>query len=256
MQLTRRQRGFTLTELAVVMTIVALLLASGMMTLSAQIDTRNNEEATRRLNAAVDAIIGFAINNRRLPCPASAGTAGDEDPVGGGSCAVWAAGGGHGGFLPARAIGLQPVDPSGYALDPWGNRIRYAIANSITGCTGTSTAPHFTSAANLKANGVSCRPNDLDVCQSSTGVSATSCNTATRVVSASTVAFVVYSTGKNGAITTSYGPDETANTDGDRVFVTRTPGTSQTGGGSFDDLMVIVPAGVVYSKLIAAGVLP
>lgn len=256
MQLTRAQGGFTLTELAVVMAIVALLLASAMMTLSAQTDLRNNEEAMRRLNAAVDAIIGFAINNRRLPCPASAGTTGDEDPGGGGNCAVWSVGGGHGGFLPARTIGVQPVDASGYAVDPWGNRIRYAIADLVTGCTGAPAAPHFTSAANLKANGVSCRPNDLDVCQSSSGITATSCNTAPRAVTSSTVAFIVYSTGKNGAVAAGQGPDELANTNGDRVFVTRTPGTPDTIGGSYDDLVLVVPAGVLYAKLLAAGVLP
>lgn len=256
MRLIRAQGGFTLTELAVVMAIVGLLIASAMMTLSAQTDLRTNEEATRRLNAAVDAIIGFAINNRRLPCPASAGTTGDEDPGGGGNCAVWSAGGGHGGFLPARAIGVQPVDASGYAVDPWGNRIRYAVANLVTGCTGTSATPHFTSAANLKANGVSCRPNDLDVCQSSAGITATSCNTAPRAVTSSTIAFIVYSTGKNGAIAASHGPDELANLDGDRVFVTRTPGSAETLGGSYDDLVVIVPAGVLYSRLLSAGVLP
>lgn len=252
MQLGARLRGFTLTEMAVVLMIVALLVASGMMTLSAQTEARNNDEAMRRINASVDAIIGFAITNRRLPCPASAATTGDEDPVSGtGSCTTW-----YGGFVPAKTIGVQPVDPQGYAVDPWGNRLRYVVANLITGCTGTSTTPHFTSAANLKANGVSCRPNDLDVCQSSVGITATSCNTATRVVSSSTVAFIVFSTGKNGGVAASYGPDEAANTDGDRVFVNRIFGTNETGGGAYDDLMVVVPAGVLYSKLIAAGVLP
>ena len=252
MQLVARLRGFTLTEMAVVLMIVALLVAGGMMTLSAQTEVRNNEEAMRRINASVDAIIGFAITNRRLPCPASGGTTGDEDPISGtGSCTTW-----YGGFVPAKAIGVQPVDTQGYAVDPWGNRLRYVVANLITGCTGTSTTPHFTSAANLKANGVSCRPNDLDVCQSSVGINATSCNTATRVDSTSTAAFIVFSTGKNGGIAASYGPDEAANTDGDRVFVTRIVGTSETGGGAYDDLMVVVPAGVLYSKLIAAGVLP
>jgi prepilin-type N-terminal cleavage/methylation domain-containing protein len=252
MQLIARCRGFTLTELAVVMTILALLLAAGMMTLSAQTEVRNNEEALRRVNAAVDALVGFAITNRRLPCPASANTTGDEDPISGtGSCTTW-----YGGFVPARTIGLQPTDSQGYAVDPWGHRLRYAVANLITGCTGTSTTPHFTSAANLKANGVSCRPNDLDVCQTSTGINATSCNTATRAVSSSTAAFIVFSTGKDGGIVASYGPDEIANGDGDRVFVTRIPGTNETGGGAFDDIMVVVPVGVLYSKLIAAGVLP
>ena len=128
----RRSHGSTLTELAVVMMILSLLLATGMMTLTAQTEARNNEEAARRVNAAVDALVGFAITNRRLPCPASANTTGDEDPIAGtGSCTSW-----YGGFLPAKTIGLQPTDTSGYAVDPWGNRLRYVVANLITGCTG------------------------------------------------------------------------------------------------------------------------
>jgi hypothetical protein len=76
------------------------------------------------------------------------------------------------------------------------------------------------------------------------------------VASTQTIALIVYSTGKNGGIASSYGADESANTDGDRVFVSRTQGSADTGGGQFDDLMVIVPVGVLYSKLIAAGILP
>lgn len=250
MQLRRAARGFTLTELAVVFAIIALLVGGAMMTLSAQVEQRNNDETVRRLNAAAEAVLAFAIVNRRLPCPATAGTTGDEAPAGG-ACTTW-----YGGFLPARTIGFQPVDTSGYGVDAWGNRIRYAVANLITGCTGSSTTPHFTSEANLKANGVSCRSNDLDICSSSAGTTATSCNTAPRVASSQTVAFVVYSTGKNGAITASYGADETENTDGDRVFVSRTPSGADATGGTYDDLMVFVPAGVLYSKLISAAILP
>jgi prepilin-type N-terminal cleavage/methylation domain-containing protein len=245
MQLKGAARGFTLTEMAVVLAIVALLVGGAMMTLSAQIEQRNNDETQRRLNAAVDAVIAFAIVNRRLPCPATAGTTGDEAPAGGGACTTW-----YGGFLPARSIGFQPVDAAGYGVDVWGNRIRFAVANLITGCTGSSSTPHFTSTANLKANGVSCRPGDLDICASATGITAISCNTAARVVSQETAAFIVYSTGKNGAFISAYGADETANTDGDRVFVSHTP------SDTFDDLLVFVPAGVLYSKLLSSGALP
>ena len=251
MQLKRTQDGFTLTELAVVFAIIALLIGGAMMTLSAQVETRNNDETQRRLNAAADALIAYAIVNRRLPCPATAATTGDEAPAGGGPCTTW-----YGGFLPARTIGFQPVDTSGYGVDVWGNRIRYAVANLITGCTGASTTPHFTSQANLKANGLSCRPNDLDVCASATGTTATSCNTASRVASSETVGFIVFSTGKNGANATSHGNDEVENTDGDRVFVSRTPSGTDATAGYYDDLMVLVPAGVLYNKLIAAGLLP
>jgi type II secretory pathway pseudopilin PulG len=252
MQLRARQYGFTLTEMAISFLIITLLLGGAIMTMTAQMEQRNQEETQRRLNAAVDAIMGYAVANRRLPCPASAGTTGDEAPAGGGTCTTW-----YGGFLPARTIAFQPVDSSGYGLDVWGNRIRYAVANLITSCTGSSTTPHFTSAANLKANGVSCLPNDLDVCNTAVGSSATACaSTTVRVASTQTVAFIVYSTGKNGAVASSYGTDETENIDADRVFVTRTPSGSDSALGTFDDLMVIVPVGVLYSKLINAGVLP
>jgi prepilin-type N-terminal cleavage/methylation domain-containing protein len=245
------QRGFTLAEMAVVFAIFALLIGGAVATLAGQVEQRNADETQRRLNAAADAIIAFAMVNRRLPCPAVAAATGDEAPAGGGACTT-----NYGGFVPARTIGLQPTDAAGYAVDVWGNRLRYAVANLITGCTGSSLTPHFTSQANLKANGLSCRPNDLDVCASSSGVTATTCGTAVRVVSQSTVALVVYSTGKNGSVAGAYGADENENTDGDRVFVTRPPSRTDSPEGAFDDHMVFVPVGVLYARLVAAGVLP
>src|SRR5262245_31213383 len=70
MQLNSRQHGFTLTEVAVAFLIIALLLGGAVMTLQAQIEQRNFEEAQRRLNAAAEAVLSFALVNRRLPCPA------------------------------------------------------------------------------------------------------------------------------------------------------------------------------------------
>lgn len=249
MQLKHR-RGFSLVEMAVVLLIVSLLIGGLTMTLSAQVDQRNIDETRRRLEAAREALIGYAIVNRRLPCPAIAASTGDEAPAGGGTCTTW-----YGGFLPARTIGFQPTDAAGYGLDAWGNRIRYALASLITGCTGSSTTPHFTSMTNLKANGVSCRPNDLDVCASAAGNTATSCNTAVRAVSTQTAAFILFSTGKNGALTPAAGSDEEQNINGDPVFVSRAPG-DPAAAGSYDDVVLIVPAGVFYSRLVSAGILP
>jgi len=79
-----RGQGFTLTELAVVFFIVALLMATAMFTLSAQTDQRNFEETRRRLEAARDLVLAFAVANGRLPCSGTA--SGDENaappPVG------------------------------------------------------------------------------------------------------------------------------------------------------------------------------
>jgi prepilin-type N-terminal cleavage/methylation domain-containing protein len=258
MQLRRAASGFSLVELAVVLAIVALLVGGAMATLSSQVENRNQEETRRRLEAAVEALIGYAIVNRRLPCPATA--TGDEalasgTPATGGPCTTNFPTNSN-GFLPARTIGIQQTDSQGYAVDAWNNRIRFAVANAVTGCTGTSTSPHFTSQANLKANGVSCRPNDLVVCASSVGINASSCNAAPSVTNQNTVAFIVFSTGKNGAIASAYGPDETANLDGDPVFVSRPPSGSDAANGAYDDIMLWVPVGVFYGRLIAAGVLP
>jgi prepilin-type N-terminal cleavage/methylation domain-containing protein len=246
-------RGFSLVEMAVVVFILALLLGGIVITLTTQEEHRANAEARRRLDTAVDALIGFAIVNRRLPCPAAPGATGVED------CTTNR----FNGFLPARSIGFLPVDAQGYGVDAWGNRLRYAVANAITDCTGSSNTPHFTSLANLKANGVSCLPNDIVVCQSVAGTlpgnNPPSCGTAPWATNQKTVVFVVLSMGKNGtqaAVAATQGADELANTDNNAVFVTRVPGTQETTTGMYDDLVVWMPAGVFYSRLIAAGVLP
>jgi type II secretory pathway pseudopilin PulG len=269
MQLRRRQGGFTLTELAVVFAIVVLLLGGAMMTLSAQVEQRNSDEAVRRLNAAAEAVLAFSIVNRRLPCPArftgpASHSQGLESfcPGAAGACvgtettAVQA----HGncsnffdGYLPAVALGVNPIDGLGFAVDPWSNRLRYAVSGAVTGCTTPPGPPPagtrvVTSQANLKTYGLSCRPNDLDVC--------TSAACTARVVSTQTAVFVVYSTGSNGSIAAGYGADETENTDGDAVFVSRTPSDSNSPLGNFDDHLFVMPAAVAYSRMISAGVLP
>lgn len=252
---TRRARGFTLTELAVVFTIISLLLAAGMYTLSAQTEQRDFEETRRRLEAARELVLAFAIVNGRLPCPASVttgATAGLEAPAGGGTCT---APGPYGGWLPARSIGFQITDAAGNAVDAWGNSIRYAVSGTAPTCVAAPTTPHFTNATNLRANGITCQPNDLVVCQSATGITATACNTAFPVTNQSTLVALVFSTGKNGAVGTG-GIDEAANVNGDGVFVWHTPSPVGAANGAFDDQMTWITVGELYGKLISAGLLP
>jgi prepilin-type N-terminal cleavage/methylation domain-containing protein len=261
----RRERGFTLTELAVVFTVISLLLAAAMYTLSAQTEQRNFEETRRRLEAARELLLAFAIVNGRLPCPA---TDANPDEAGGGATACTTpypvAGPPVRGFLPARSVGYQIVDTAGYAIDAWGNRIRYAVsgvsAGTITGCAGTSATPHFTSATNLRSNGITCKPDDLVVCRSATGITATNCGSSANAVTNHTtpnkpLVAVVFSTGKNGAAG-SAGTDEAANLNGDQVFVWHTPAPVGATNGEFDDQMLWITVGELYSKLIAAGILP
>ena len=266
--------GFSLVELAVVMAIVAFLLGSLMYTLSAQTEQRSYEETRRRLEQARELIFAFAITNGRLPCPArSVATAspvtvaGDEVVTTATGCVGDAvtdyyggtAGGITYGLLPARTIGYQQVDSSGFAVDAWGNRIRYVVANLITNCSGSSTTPHFVNSTNLKANGISCQPNDLLICKSANlppAITATTCGSAAnQIMSQGLVVAIIFSTGKNGA-TGGTGLDEAANLNADRVFVWHTPAPGTASNGEFDDQMLWITHGELYSKLIAAGVLP
>jgi prepilin-type N-terminal cleavage/methylation domain-containing protein len=271
-----RERGFTLTELAVVFAIISLLLATALYTLSAQTEQRNFQETRLRLEAARELLLGFVVANGRLPCPARSTSSGNEVRIAdspltanSGKCQDAASvedyyggtvGGATGGLLPARAIGFQIVDAGGFAVDAYGNRLRYAVEKFVTGCAGSSTLPHFTYAPNMRTNGITCQPRDLLLCKSATGIvgtpGATSCGASGNILAnQNVVVAVVYSVGKNGA-TGSGGSDEAANVNGDAVFVWHTPTPTGAPNGEFDDQMTWITAGELYSKLIAAGLLP
>ncbi len=271
----RRAAGFTLTELAVVLAIVALLMGTLMFTLSAQTEQRSFEDTRRRLENAKELLLAYAIVNGRLPCPARSNSSGAEVRDGAGECKNGAgvedyyggtlSDGTTGGLLPAVTIGFQNQDSSGFAVDAWGNRIRYAVAKLVklesTCASSSPTLPHFVHATNLKSNGVGCKPNDLVVCNVTQAVVLRSaCNpSSTAVTNEESVAAIVFSTGKNGAAGPQ-GANETENVNGqgtvNQVFVSRTPDPAEATGGQFDDILVWIPVGELYARLIAAGVLP
>jgi len=277
--LPRLQPGFTLAELAIVTAIVALLLGGMMAMVSAQTDQRNWNDTQSRLEAARDAILGYAIVNGRLPCPANSTSAGAEvrqTAIGPYQYACGAPG--HNpttnpldyyggvvpgtppvtyGLMPAVTVGYLPVDTQGFAMDAWGNRIRYAVS--------ATNYPNFTNASTLKASGISFQPGDLVVCASATGIvsSPPSCGTAASVTNQNTVVAILYSPGKNGRGQVTLGTDETANGNpaaaNDAVFVSHPPTPSTTpaaAGGEFDDQVLWISVGTLYSKLIAAQLLP
>jgi len=255
--MTRAASGFTLVEMAVVLAVVGLLLTGVTYTLSAQVAQREQNETRQRLDEARELVLAFAIVNGRLPCPAREASLGGEVRDAAGYCKD-AAGteNYYGGLLPARSIGFQNLDGQGFALDAWGNRIRYAVSKTVSGCAGAGS-PHFTSAAHLKANGISCLPDDLVVCKSSTGISASGCGaTGNALTNQNLVVATVYSVGKDFATVGSGGPDEAANLNQDAVFVNHPPAPAGAPNGQFDDRLTWITVGELYSRLIAAGVLP
>lgn len=246
-------QGFSLVELAIVLVIVALLSSGLMITVSAQMDAVANSETQRRLNDARDALLGYAAANGRLPCPAASGTGvtGIESPVGGGNCSnPWD------GFLPAITLGLTPTNENGYALDGWGNPIRYAITTytNATNCPGGQCFSTTNGLKNLWNGGIAPAP-DLRICNTATGASGAGVTAACAAGAdlATNAVAVIFSQGKNGASAPT-SSDEQANGNADRLFVSHTP--TPTGANEFDDLVIWLSPNILYNRLIAAGRLP
>ena len=239
--------GFTLVEMAVVLAIVALLLGGLLPTISSQMEQRQTNETRKQLDEIQQALIGYAIINERLPCPASSTSNGVEDPVGGGNCARF-----YDGYVPAATLGLSGTDSSGFAVDSWGNRIHYAV----TSWTNTSPAVSnvFTTSSGMSMVGISNLSPNLLVCSTATGIGSSSCASGTSLTS-NGVPIVIFSTGKNGA-QGGTGVDEAANLDGNRTFVSHTPTPSGATNGEFDDLVIWVSPNILINRMVAAGKLP
>jgi type II secretory pathway pseudopilin PulG len=243
--------GFSLVEMAIVLFIITLLLGGLLPTLTSQVNQRNITETNKQLNEIKDALIGFAIINGRLPCPATASSNGVESPVGGGNCSSPNF---YNGFVPAATLGLSGTDSSGFAIDSWGNRIHYAVTS-----WSKSTIPTFnnvfTTANGMSTVGISNLSPDLLVCSTATGISPSSCASGASLTSSPGVPVVIFSTGKNGA-QGGVGTDESANLDGNQTFVSHTQTTSGGANGEFDDIVIWISPNVLINRMVAAGKLP
>lgn len=267
-----RNSGVTMVEMAIVLVIIGLLLGGLLMPLSAQMEQRRVSETQATLAQIQEALIGFAIANGRLPCPATATSAGRESfctnatggcgvpivpnppaipiPTHGRCSAAWT------GFVPAATLGITPIDAGGYAIDGWQipqNRIRYAVTNSNTNAF-TAVDPTL----NMKAivNG-SVPPSlanltpDLSVCATATGITPLVCNTAPILINNAVA--VIHSVGRNN---TAIGADQAANRNNNRVFVSHPPTPATAPNGEFDDIVVWISPNVLYNRMVAAGMLP
>ena len=119
------QAGFSLVEMSIVLVIVALLLAGLLPTVSSQIEQARRNETLKYMNEVRDALLGYTIVNKHLPCPDSNGD-GSADAT---PCTVR-------GTLPYNDLGVADKDAYGnvlvYAVTP-------AFADSTTPFTLSST---------------------------------------------------------------------------------------------------------------------
>lgn len=253
-------RGFTLTEMAVVLVIMALLVGGMLLPLAAQDEIRRTSETQATMKGAVEALLGFAAANGRLPCPGTADSNGIEKFATGGNASNGSCSNFYDGFLPGATLGLAPLDSQGRVLDAWGNPLRYAVTNAaadnnaFTKTNGVQTL----GMANIAADQLIVCPSGNGV--SGTGTSSADCPSGITAYARNAVA-VMHSLGKNAG-TGGTGTDEQHNPNpnspvaADRVFVSHDPTPAAAANGEFDDIVLWLSPNVFFNRMIAAGRLP
>ena len=99
------QTGFTLVEMAIVLAIVALLLGGLLPMISSQIEQQRRNETRKYVDEVRDALLGYAIANKHLPCPAT-----DTNGVAVATCMTAAS---QVGYLPYNDLGVTDKDAYG-----------------------------------------------------------------------------------------------------------------------------------------------
>jgi prepilin-type N-terminal cleavage/methylation domain-containing protein len=167
----QRCRGFTLTELSVVLVVIALLVGMSISATIPILQQARINATTKKMTTIEQALLKFSAANGRIPCPADltltqgstnygqeAGYA--AGGVGTGECqhnltpaanfATATTGGTAEGGVPTAALSL----PNDFMYDGWGHKFRYVVDPTYTlstqhsawpipsyiGCTSSSTS--------------------------------------------------------------------------------------------------------------------
>lgn len=225
-------KGFTLVEMAVVITLMAIALTMGLRLLRATQESAAWGETKAKQERIKLALISFLRSNGRLPCPDSALPPTGAEPA---ACLVNAGR----GVLPWRVLGLSLGD----VQDGWANFFTYRVANRTPASASNWTIKAGLPAAAPFTLAELTTPLTAFVLQqrSDAGVLGAA-QTPHPVV-------MIISHGKNGAgartvrggavLPLPTGIDELANAStASTSFVTRTPTeVSAATGGAFDDLV-------------------
>ena len=241
----RPSPGFTLTELAVVLVVVALALGGLLSPLATQVDVRMTAETRKGLADVREALLGFAVINGRFPCPAAATIA--SGVAGAGLEAAHDAGGNcpsDSGVVPWVTLGVPEADA-------WGQRYSYRVTPTFARKVAPPQTPQ-NAAFDLNTVGT------LDVRSAAGG----------GTLVAGELPVVVVSHGANGQggynrqgvqLPTGEVADEIDNqltnagtAMANNVFVSR----PRTPEGGFDDEVVWVPRAILVSRMIGVGKLP
>ena len=113
-------RGFSLVEMAIVLAILALLLGGLLPTISSQVEQARRNETLKYMNEVRDALLGYALANKHLPCPDSNGDGAAEA-----TCTTAAS---EVGTLPYKDLGVTDKDA-------FGNVLVYAVTKGFADST-------------------------------------------------------------------------------------------------------------------------
>lgn len=222
----RRQSGFSLMELAIVLMIIGTLMGGVLVAIGDSFESGRRSAALNQLRQIEEAIYGFAAHRGRLPCPA--GVDGlelcpptpDTPPI-------------SFGFLPI-ALGLSGrTDVNGILLDPWGNPYLYAAHDAYIIDAPETIALQFSSTGTL---------GPLLTVATDAACGGTVIN--------STVTAIIISRGASG--TTPASAIELENYDSDDAcFV-----SSSYAEDVFDDQLQWISPYILFNRMISAGRLP
>lgn len=225
------QKGFSLIEMAIVLAIVGLLLGGLLPTISGQMEQRHVSDTRKQLVEIQQALIGFAIINGRLPCPALSTT-----PTGSSTAGVetsTCAAPNNGGVLPWVTLGVSETDA-------WGRRFTYRVTPAFATVTPTPFQLNTPGILNVGLTWLN-----------------------TDVGAASGVPAIVVSHGTNGlgavmpngtqtppipALSSDEGDNTISSNDNHFVSHDITP--------NFDDLVIWISPNVLFNRMVAAGKLP
>lgn len=129
------QRGFTLIEMAIVLTLVGLLIGGGLFATGALVERSRMIQTNTNLDQAEAALQLFVVRNNRLPCPADGSLAAGATNYGveqvtaatsskPQSCSLIIAN----SVIPWVTLGLDEAT----SLDGWGRRLSYVPAGAQT----------------------------------------------------------------------------------------------------------------------------
>lgn len=123
-------KGFTLVEMAIALVIIALLLVFFMGATPALLNSQKISLSESRLLAVETALTQYAMQNKRLPCPADGTNPSDAANAGteiardaNGDCTTQTS-----GVVPWAALGLTAANIE----DGWGTRLTYRVALGLT----------------------------------------------------------------------------------------------------------------------------